>query len=156
MTIDKAKLKGLAERCLADQIKVGSDFHDELSSGILALLAEIERAEIRLHDVSVLCATVELERGDLKAEVAGLRTGYQAYEQVNAELKAEVEVLRTAALYGAEWLARVTSSDGSGHADLARATLRKAGYSAEEAECQVGAWVAGRAWKKAPLAKSGK
>ncbi|WP_052224695.1 hypothetical protein [Pseudomonas lactis] len=30
----------------------------------------------------------------LKAEVAGLRTGYEAYEQVNAELKAENEVAR--------------------------------------------------------------
>lgn len=33
----------------------------------------------------------------LKAEVAGLRTGYEAYEQVNAELKAEVEGLRATA-----------------------------------------------------------
>ena len=30
----------------------------------------------------------------LKAEVAGLRTGYEAYEQVNAELKAEIEALK--------------------------------------------------------------
>ena len=30
----------------------------------------------------------------LKAEIASLKTGYQAYEQVNAELKAEVEGLR--------------------------------------------------------------
>ena len=30
----------------------------------------------------------------LRAEVAGLRTGYEAYERVNAELKAEVEGLR--------------------------------------------------------------
>lgn len=30
----------------------------------------------------------------LRAEVAGLRTGYEAYEQVNAELKAEIEALR--------------------------------------------------------------
>ena len=30
----------------------------------------------------------------LRAEVAGLRTGYEAYERVNAELKAEVEALR--------------------------------------------------------------
>lgn len=29
-----------------------------------------------------------------RAEVAGLRTGYEAYERVNAELKAEVEGLR--------------------------------------------------------------
>lgn len=34
------------------------------------------------------------ERDQLRAEVAGLRTGYEAYEQVNAELKAEVEKLR--------------------------------------------------------------
>ncbi|WP_315336213.1 hypothetical protein [Pseudomonas grimontii] len=30
----------------------------------------------------------------LKAEIAGLQTGYEAYERVNAELKAEVEALR--------------------------------------------------------------
>ncbi len=30
----------------------------------------------------------------LKAEVSGLRTGYEAYERVNAELKDEVEKLR--------------------------------------------------------------
>ena len=30
------------------------------------------------------------ERDELRAEVAGLKTGYEAYERVNAELKAEV------------------------------------------------------------------
>ncbi|RTY75529.1 hypothetical protein [Pseudomonas veronii] len=35
----------------------------------------------------------------LKAEVAGLRTGYEAYERVKAELKAEVEKLRAALTY---------------------------------------------------------
>ena len=34
------------------------------------------------------------ERDQLRAEIAGLRTGYEAYERVNAELKAEVEALR--------------------------------------------------------------
>lgn len=34
------------------------------------------------------------ERDDLRAEVAVLKTGYEAYERVNAELKAEVEALR--------------------------------------------------------------
>ncbi len=34
------------------------------------------------------------ERDQLRAEVAGLKTGYEAYERVNAELKAENEVLR--------------------------------------------------------------
>jgi len=37
---------------------------------------------------------VEIERDELRAEIAGLQTGYKAYEQVNAELKAEVEKLR--------------------------------------------------------------
>lgn len=36
------------------------------------------------------------ERDQLRAEIAGLKTGYEAYEQVNAELKAEVEGLREA------------------------------------------------------------
>ena len=34
------------------------------------------------------------ERDQLRAEIAGLKTGYEAYEQVNAGLKAECEVLR--------------------------------------------------------------
>ena len=34
------------------------------------------------------------ERDQLRAELAGLKTGYEAYERVNAELKAEVEGLR--------------------------------------------------------------
>lgn len=37
---------------------------------------------------------VEIERDQLRAEVAGLKTGYEAYERVNAELKAENEALR--------------------------------------------------------------
>ena len=43
---------------------------------------------------------VSYERDQLRAEVAGLRTGYEAYERVNAELKAEVEELRK---YGEEF-----------------------------------------------------
>ena len=43
---------------------------------------------------SRLMLGVEIERDQLRAEVAGLRTGYEAYERVNAELKAENEALR--------------------------------------------------------------
>lgn len=43
---------------------------------------------------SRLMLGVEIERDQLRTEVAGLRTGYEAYEQVNAELKAENEALR--------------------------------------------------------------
>lgn len=69
---------------------------------ILALIAENERLE-RLAldsvnaeyagsmDIESICA----ERDQLRAEIAGLRTGYEAYEQVNGELKAENERLRS-------------------------------------------------------------
>ncbi|WP_439895289.1 hypothetical protein ACTACV_10300 [Pseudomonas syringae] len=40
------------------------------------------------------------ERDDLRAELAGLKTGYEAYERVNAELRAECEKLRK---YGEEF-----------------------------------------------------
>jgi hypothetical protein len=46
----------------------------------------------------VICSdgdyVLESKYSELKAEVAGLKTGYQAYERVNAELRAEVEALR--------------------------------------------------------------
>ena len=42
------------------------------------------------------------ERDQLCAEIAGLKTGYEAYERVNAELKAEVEGLRKSLLDAAE------------------------------------------------------
>ena len=42
------------------------------------------------------------ERDQLRAEIAGLKTGYEAYERVNAELKAEVEELRKSLLDAAE------------------------------------------------------
>lgn len=69
------------------------------------LKAEVERLKNRLevdprHDydgISTRDATVKVldEQVDqLKAENAGLKTGYEAYERVNAELKAEVEALR--------------------------------------------------------------
>lgn len=35
------------------------------------------------------------ERDELRAEIAGLKTGYEAYERVNAELRAECEAMRS-------------------------------------------------------------
>jgi hypothetical protein len=61
---------------------------------VLSLLAEIERLEawrtafLKERDAHIC------QRDQLKAENAGLRTGYQAYEDVNAGLKAQVEALR--------------------------------------------------------------
>ena len=67
---------------------------EPLNAEIARLKAECESANSRLHEVAVACATAEQERDQLRAEIAGLRTGYEAYERVNAELKAEVEKLR--------------------------------------------------------------
>ena len=61
---------------------------------IQRLKAENESANSRLHEVAVACATAEQERDQLKAENAGLKTGYEAYEQIVQGLKAENEALR--------------------------------------------------------------
>lgn len=56
-------------------------------AAVLALIAENEALKglYRMHQ-----QTETREMRDLKAEIAGLKTGYEAYEQVNAGLKAEV------------------------------------------------------------------
>ncbi|MBD8235638.1 hypothetical protein SOM46_09305 [Pseudomonas fluorescens] len=76
---------------------------------VLAMIADLERNERMLLAAcmkmgaigSALNADMNADGdellgmvADLKAEVAGLRTGYEAYERVNAELKAENEALR--------------------------------------------------------------
>ncbi|MFJ4117521.1 hypothetical protein ACIPV9_14055 [Pseudomonas psychrophila] len=76
---------------------------------LMALIAENDRlsaqvrlagvaAEMAAHDTAGRAVTeylvVAQERDQLKAEIAGLKTGYEAYEQVNAGLKVEVEALR--------------------------------------------------------------
>ncbi|MBA5956263.1 hypothetical protein GIB64_02370 [Pseudomonas lactis] len=69
---------------------------DRLWQEVEALKAENER----LHNLptrNVLIRDREKlieQRNELKAEIAGLRTGYEAYERVNAELKAENEALK--------------------------------------------------------------
>ncbi|KAA5842273.1 hypothetical protein F2A37_16530 [Pseudomonas chlororaphis] len=64
----------------------------------LLLIAENERLR-NLPTRNVLLRDREKlidQRDELKAEIAGLRTGYEAYERVNAELKAENEALNSA------------------------------------------------------------
>lgn len=66
---------------------------------VLSLIAENKQLRESPHMRAIRslrgdCADLIVERDQLKAENAGLRTGYEAYEQVNAELKAEVEGLR--------------------------------------------------------------
>lgn len=54
----------------------------------IAFNSEYSRRQFYSHAQVLLT-----ERDQLRAEVAGLRTGYEAYERVNAELKAELERL---------------------------------------------------------------
>lgn len=84
-------------------------------AAVLELIAEVERLEAR--NVAQMRVNLSLrnrrkewvaragkaedeaidaeeQRDQLKAENAGLKTGYEAYEQVNAELRGEVERLR--------------------------------------------------------------
>lgn len=59
----------------------------------LVLRAESESETLRsLYQMHKQTETREMR--DLKAELAGLKTGYEAYERVNAELRAECEKLR--------------------------------------------------------------
>lgn len=120
MDIDKEKLKGLlwaeAASYRADcadwkrNTEALDDFLGEKTVGEVALelLAEsdrlvsvCERAEqvINTESKAAAIATgranlLQAERDQLRAEVAGLRTGYEAYERVNAELKDENEALK--------------------------------------------------------------
>ncbi|WP_445572104.1 hypothetical protein [Pseudomonas sp. E102] len=57
---------------------------------------ELQYSELKHIDLGEFVDWVwalKAERDELRAENAGLKTGYQAYEQVNAELKAEVDSL---------------------------------------------------------------
>ncbi|WP_440090127.1 hypothetical protein [Pseudomonas fragariae (ex Marin et al. 2024)] len=59
----------------------------------LVLRAESESETLRgLYQMHKQAETREMR--DLKAEIAGLKTGYEAYERVNAGLRAENEALR--------------------------------------------------------------
>lgn len=69
---------------------------------ISALIAENERLTNSLHEAREDRNKLGDRYDAVNAEVAGLRTGYEAYERVNAELKAEVDGLRKSLLDAAE------------------------------------------------------
>ncbi|WP_104902913.1 hypothetical protein [Pseudomonas sp. LH1G9] len=73
------------------------------SNNVQALMAEVLRLNAECEHAKLIgriaynfdgYKAVLDERDQLRAEIAGLKTGYEAYEPVNAELKAEVEALR--------------------------------------------------------------
>lgn len=97
------------------------------------LIADNERLRVDLKSVVRLNnenADLFKEKNDqLRAEIAGLKTGYEAYERVNAELKAENEALRKDAELHAQiqraagelpagWEIRVCVEHESGYVEL--------------------------------------
>lgn len=75
----------------------------------MAMESELSRRQF--HSIA---QALLIERDRLSAENAGLRTGYEAYEQVNAELKAENERLHKALESCAdELLAEIICKHGS-------------------------------------------
>lgn len=65
-------------------------------AAVLALIAENDSARKHWQNESNNVQALMAEVLRLKAEISGLKTGYQAYERVNAELKAENEALLSA------------------------------------------------------------
>ncbi len=72
---------------------------------VLALIAENEHLTESRNEAREERNKLGDRYDAANAEVAGLKTGYEAYERVNAELKAEMEVLRKALESCAEELA---------------------------------------------------
>lgn len=116
MTIDTTELKKAAESCdvnkCADEAEWDRRFSEFLSECdpdvTLALLAEIGRLEADNRSLRGSCAKVgsensgltrQLKRAtrqsaDARAELAGLRTGYDAQNQVIADLRKDAERYR--------------------------------------------------------------
>lgn len=111
-----SRLHELAVACATaeqerDQLKAENERisgeNQRLRAGVESDMAEIDRIQAvydahfrksRSYRMQLDSATEERDR--LKAENAGLKTGYEAYERVNAELRAECEKLRK---YGEEF-----------------------------------------------------
>jgi len=62
-------------------------------------------------------------------------------------LLVELGLLREALNFSCKSLCNVTSSDGSGHADIALGVLRLAGVGADEREALVDGWKANVQWR---------
>ncbi len=102
-----------------------------------------EQARAALAQPSPKCATcngsgfVEFERGAVIKDCP------------RCHRVAQPSPVSEALIYACKNLAQITSSDGSGHADIAMAALRMAGVGDDERERLVNEWKAARAWKPA-------
>lgn len=162
MTIDKDRLKALAEAATKGQWQaydthgkrfieaIGSEDHVVCATpkkqwlkdsefiaaanpqAVLALLAENDALRLRVADESNAATDARFEFSRLTEE----------YD----DLASAAANNRKSVMQAASFLATITSSDGSGHADLARSVLRIAGIPDSEATAMVDQWVATRPW----------
>ena len=135
---DYTELKRLVDRVLTDRRFCGDENHKALADGVRALIAENDRLESERaelwrgkRDVEATRDTKSAVIAELKAEIAGLKTGYEAYERVNAELKAECEALRKDA--GRWQFVRNPVGSGSPFANWSERTNLFLGKFADEA-----------------------
>ncbi|MDV7847759.1 hypothetical protein [Pseudomonas aeruginosa] len=75
---------------------------------------------------------------------------WKALKTIQSAALAQPSPVSEALIYACKNLAQITSSDGSGHADIAMAVLRMAGVGDDERERLVNEWKAARAWKPSP------
>ena len=97
---DYTELKRLAEAAVGKTYSSGEKFFfsaEATPEQVLALIAENDSSRKHWQNESNNVQALMVEVARLKAENAGLQTGYEAYERVNAELNAETEALRKGA-----------------------------------------------------------
>lgn len=92
-----AENEALSKRIFVNDVVYGPKAElrwNALSAERDELKAEVERLKSVGHEFCDELQAAGIERETLKAELAGLRTGYEAYESVKKGLKAEVEALK--------------------------------------------------------------
>jgi hypothetical protein len=89
------------------------------------------------------------DRVPLGAEISFVDMGWLGQIELYAKPVAgqDVSALVEALEFSCKALAQMTSADGSGHADVARAALRMAGIGADERDQWVESWKAGSPWR---------
>ena len=128
---DYSELKRLAEACVnvcgVELIGKRVEFYAEANPvAVLALIAEVEG----LRKLPTAWSEVYEQSDDLDA----LRDENLVWLSERDQLKSdndlqakEIEALRKAVEFGADCFRKISSGDGSGHADLAESILRIAG-----------------------------
>lgn len=116
---DYSELKKLLDACRAENCDGPREFQKACEAlfdvcsieTIAGLVAENERIAQASSCHLLRAQTVEAERDQLKTEIAGLRTGYEAYERVNAGLRKAVSDARDFLMHEAEVRGFLDESD---------------------------------------------